>query len=230
MSKESKFIKDKDLAFLQDAHWEDLKILADALIKDYSGTEQWTGKLKSTLSKNKTLYPSSEKELYENSWKAIAAELQLFGGNTIANLTRQKGVVYKVILDDVVKKVGCDVHRQTTVEDTEEKLLRTLFGHVTKLEDLDEMYEKLNDMGLLGLTSLKSNTLSTIKKGVSGRSKLATVGVMVSRLNPLTAIISAPLAIQELSNPAYRVTIPAVCIVAMMRRKHVEKRLARNEF
>ena len=49
MAVESKFREDKDLAFLQYADWQDLKLLAEALIKDHSGTEQWTGQLKKTL-------------------------------------------------------------------------------------------------------------------------------------------------------------------------------------
>ena len=229
MGKESKFREDKNLAFLQDAEWQDLKILAEALIKDHHGTEQWTGELKSTIEKNKELYPSDE-ELYKKSWKAIAAELQLFGGDTIANLVRRNGVLYEVILDDVVKKVKCDIHQRTSsIEEIEEKLLRTLFGRLIDINDLDYMYSKLEEMGLLGLTSLKSKPLDTIKGSFSNRSKLATLG-LVARKIPIVSIATAPLAIKELSDPAYRVTIPAVCIVAILRRKHIKNGQVTNEF
>ena len=62
MAVESKFREDKDLAFLQYADWQDLKLLAEALIKDHSGTEQWTGQLKKTLAQNIGMYKTSEAE------------------------------------------------------------------------------------------------------------------------------------------------------------------------
>jgi uncharacterized protein YaaW (UPF0174 family) len=46
----------------------------------------------------------TEDDLYKNSWKAIAAEIQLFGGDTVANLFRGKGVMYREVLEDVAKK------------------------------------------------------------------------------------------------------------------------------
>mgnify|MGYP000399715892 FL=1 len=73
---------------------EIIKLLSNTLIADSEGTEQWTGGLKSTLVKNMSMY-STEDDLYKNSWKAIAAEIQLFGGDTVVNLVRGKGVVYR---------------------------------------------------------------------------------------------------------------------------------------
>jgi hypothetical protein len=35
---------------------------------------------------------STEDDLYKNSWKAIAAEIQLFGGDTVVNLSEEKGL------------------------------------------------------------------------------------------------------------------------------------------
>lgn len=231
MAMESKFRKDENLAFLQYADWQDLKMLANALIKDNSGTEQWTGQLKKTLVKNIGMYKSSEEEVYKNSWKAIAAELQLFGGDTIANLSRQKGVLYEELLHDVAKKVGVSFHKGTTlVPEIEEKVLRTLFGQKTTLNDMNYIYRKLEEKGLLGLTSLKSDTWNTIKNGVGNRSKISTAALLFARVNPITAVATIPLAMKSMSDPAYRVTIPAVCIVAMMRTKYNENSEDYNEF
>ena len=52
MAKESKYINDPGLVFLKDADWKDLKLLAEALIQDFEGNEQWSGELKATLEKN----------------------------------------------------------------------------------------------------------------------------------------------------------------------------------
>src|SRR5690606_14455598 len=136
MATEGKFREDPDLAFLQYCDTQDLKLLSNTLISDSEGIEQWTGSLKSTRVKNIGMY-STEDDLYKNSWKAIAAEIQLFGGDTLVNLVRGKGVVYQEILEDVAKKVGADFHKDTSgISLIEDKVLRTLFGRVTQLNDL----------------------------------------------------------------------------------------------
>ena len=234
MAVESKFREDKDLAFLQYADWQDLKMLAETLIKDSSGTEQWTGQLKKTLAKNIDMYKSSEEEAYKNSWKGIAAELQLFGGDTIVNLARRKGVLYEEILHDVAQKVGADFHKGTTpIAEVEEKVLRTLFKRITNLDDMNDIYKTLDEKGLLGLTSLESNPWKTIKNGLGVGSGTGAAGAGASAIfagikmipkfakaNPIVAAATLPLTVKDFSSPAYRVTVPAVCIVAMMRTKY----------
>ena len=218
---ESKYRKDDNLFFLQYAEWKDLRTLADALIKDNSGTEQWTGQLKKTIAENIRLDPSSEGYVYRNSWRAIAAEVQLFGGDTIANIARQKGVLYEELLNDVAKKIEANFNKENhSVSQIEEIVLRTLFGDIPTLDKMSYVYKSLEEQGLLGLTSLKSGTFNTVKNGMGKKSKLTTAALLFARLNPVTAAITLPLAVKSLSDPAYRVTIPAVCIIAMMRIKH----------
>ena len=222
MAKESKYINDPGLVFLKDADWKDLKLLAEALIQDFEGNEQWSGELKATLEKNKKVYPESEEMLYKNSWKAIAAEIQLFGGQTFVNLFRGQGVQYSEILNDVATKVNTDFHKDDfDVSQLEEKILRTLFGKITSLTDLNEMNVILKNKGYLGFTSLLSNPLDTIKVNVGLESGAKGVGAIASRfIGFQAAMITAPIvAIHQVGSPAYRVTIPVVCIVAMLRIK-----------
>ena len=243
MAVESKFREDKDLAFLQYADWKDLKILADALIKDSSGTEQWTGQLKKALDKNINMYRTS-KEAYENSWKSIAAELQLFGGDTIANLARRKGVLYEELLHDVAGKVNVDFHKETaSIAEVEERVLRILFKRITTLEDISDIYKTLEKKGLLGLTSLESNPWETIKNGLGVGAGTGVAGAGASAIfagikmipkfakaNPIVAAATLPLTVKDFSSPAYRVTVPAVCIIAMMRTKYNDNSADYDEF
>ncbi|MCG3842396.1 DUF3944 domain-containing protein [Psychrobacter sp. Ps1] len=243
MAVESKFREDKDLAFLQFADWKDLKILADALIKDSSGTEQWTGQLKKALDKNINMYRTS-KEAYENSWKSIAAELQLFGGDTIANLARRKGVLYEELLHDVAGKVNVDFHKGTaSIAEVEERVLRILFKRITTLEDISDIYKTLEKKGLLGLTSLESNPWETIKNGLGVGAGTGVAGAGASAIfagikmipkfakaNPIVAAATLPLTVKDFSSPAYRVTVPAVCIIAMMRTKYNDNSSDYDEF
>jgi len=243
MAVESKFREDKDLAFLQYADWQDLKVLANSLIKDHSGKEQWTGGLKKSLDKSIAMYPESKEQAYKNSWKSIAAELQLYGGDTFANLTRGKGVTYQEIVFDVAKKVGVDVHKDTAnISDVEEKILRLLFQRVLTMDDIGYMYRTLEDKGLLGLTSLKSKPWNTVKNavGLNGNAgAVAGAGAIfagikmipkLAKVNPIVTAATLPLTIKDFSSTAYRVTIPAVCIVAMMRTKYTKNSADYDEF
>lgn len=228
MAKESKYREDCDLIFLQNADWTELKMLADALIQDFDGNEQWTGGLKETLNKNKDLYPDSEEELFRNSWKAIVAEIQLFGGNTIANVFRQEGILYQEIVNDVAKKIGVDYQKGISVQELEEKILRNLFGNKIKsLSQLSEMNEILKGKGFLGFSSLLSQPVETIKNSLGINTSLAGgvtagLGVLVKamKMNPIITLASLPLGSVELAAPAYRVTIPVVCIIAILRKNY----------
>lgn len=237
MATEAKFREDPDLAFLQYCDNQDLKLLSNTLIADSEGTEQWTGGLKNTLLKNMKIY-RTEDDLYKNSWKAIAAEIQLFGGDTVVNLFRGKGVLYREVLEDVAKKTGTDFHKETSnINLIEEKLLLTLFGRITQLNDLGFINKTLKDKGYLGLTSIKENPLQTIKNGVGGGAGAAggfLAGLNVAKnfikVNPLVAAATLPLTAKDITAPAYRVTIPTACIIAMMRIKHEKNKNNHNEF
>lgn len=237
MATEAKFREDPDLAFLQDCDVQDLKLLSDTLIADSEGKEQWTGSLKPTILKNMKMY-STESELYKNSWKAIAAEIQLFGGDTLVNFVRGKGVMYREILGDVAEKTGADFHKDTSdIYHIEDKVLRTLFGRVTKLNDLEFINKTLKSQGHLGFSSIKESPFKTIKNGLGGGTG-ATSGILTGlnvaknfvKVNPFLAALTAPLTAKDITAPAYRVTIPVVCLVAMLRIKHSESKNDNNEF
>lgn len=237
MATEAKYRDDKDLIFLQFSDWQDLELLANALICDSEGKEQWTGGLKKTLLKNSKMYPESKELLFKNSWKAIASEIQLFGGDTFINMFRKQGVTYHEIIRDVAEKVGVDFRKDLAVNEIEEKILRKLFGQVTTLEDLPEINSKLKDLGLLGFSSLFDSPIETIKNGVGGSTSSAgnifaglNFITKTIKVNPLIALVTAPATAADISAPAYRVTIPAVCIIAMLRNKFEVNKEQFNEF
>lgn len=237
MATEAKFREDPDLAFLQYCDFQDLKLLSNTLIADCEGTEQWTGGLKNTLVKNMSLYPT-EDDLYKNSWKAIAAEIQLFGGDTIVNFVRGKGVLYQEILKDVANQTGVDFNKETSNTNLiEEKLLRTLFGRITQLNELEFINKTLKDKGYLGFTSIKESPLKTIKNSFGGGSASAggflagfNIAKNFIKTNPIVAAVTLPLTAKDITAPAYRVTIPAACIIAMMRIKHKKNTNDYNQF
>ena len=92
------------------------------------------------------------------------------------------------------------------------------------------------------MTSLKSDPWSTVKNGagLSGNTSAAAgasaifAGIKMlpklAKVNPLVTAATLPLTVKDFSAPAYRVTIPAVCIIAMMRTKYTNNSASFDEF
>ncbi|GAB7140785.1 hypothetical protein RsTz2092_07380 [Deferribacterales bacterium RsTz2092] len=68
--------------------------------------------------------------------KEIVDEIQLFGGNTIANLYRGHGVPYAEIVSDVASKLGVKTNSDMYVEDLEREI---------QVKMLENMYKEMND-------------------------------------------------------------------------------------
>ena len=107
-----KYIEDKDLNFLRNFNSKELDNLVNILTKPL--TQELTNR-----EMYKEFYP--EHSLYIEE---ILSELQHFGGNTIANVIRKKGVVYAEILDDVCKALGFKIRNKLSIEEKEDLLLK----------------------------------------------------------------------------------------------------------
>ncbi|MCT7550928.1 DUF3944 domain-containing protein [Aliarcobacter butzleri] len=176
-----KYIEDKDLNFLKNVKSTDL----DNLVKILTNTKTEELTKRDTY---KEFYPK-----HNCYWEEIASELQYFGGNSIANVFRQKGVLYAEILRDVCKELGIKFNTYLSTEEIEEILLA---------------YEK------------KEGILEEIKRQARNIDPKGVAALIATRLTPL-ALPSLPiLAIKKLSDPAYRVTIEAVSEVATLRKKY----------
>lgn len=175
-----KYLEDKDLSFLKNVESSDLNNLVKILTN--TKTEELTKR-----DIYKEFYPE-----HNHYWEEIASELQYFGGNSIANVFRQKGVVYAEILRDVCKELGIKFNTYLSTEEIEEILLA---------------YEK------------KEGVLEEIKrqaKNIDAKDGL----LIASRFTPLS-LPSLPLLLaKKLSDPAYRITTEAVFEIANLRKKY----------
>jgi len=223
-------------------------------------------------------YECYKEHQYKNNhclyWKAIAAELQKFGGNTIANKFRGHGVKYKEIACDVAKKLNVKCSEYDDIEDIEyailEKLLEDSFKKMSEIEkqefidsfnesfnNLDETTKKellqqnvdlarllksqLNAKNAFNLfkfafkkggfksyqlTVIIANAVakSILGKGISLAGNAALTKGMALLAGPIGAVISGVLTIYNFSGPAYRVTIPAVPMVAMLRMEYKNRK------
>ena len=173
-----KYQKDKDLEFLKNVKSQDLENLVQILTS--TKTEE--------LSK-RDIY----KEFYPNHsiyWEEIAAELQYFGGNTVVNIIRSKGVLYSEIVSDVSKTFGIKSNENESIEKLETNIL-----------NIDR------EKGILN--SIKQQAL-----GLDLKDGLFLIG---TRLNPF---INVAFVFKKLSDPAYRITTEAVIEIAKLRKKY----------
>ena len=95
---------DPDLEFLQTLKSEELNDLVYCLTHDKDGALRYTESLTNNP-KHKKYYPD-----HHQYWQDIAGELQTFGGNTIVNLFRRHGVLYREILWDVCGKLKVEIN------------------------------------------------------------------------------------------------------------------------
>ena len=243
---------DIDLEFLQYCSNTELRELCDMLTHDEEGNIRFSEKLteKDSYIEN---YPDNCKSL----WKDIAMELQLFGGNTFANIFRHgHGPAYESIVYDVCKEMEVEnIDEHDTAEDMEQKLLfkmtETMISKLSE-EELAQLMKELNiekrsykKQGVMAALlvakavnkKLFYKMMTYIFRFVSemlvGRGIMAAGAGLIARgtqflLGPAGWIICGAWTAWDIAGPAYRVTIPAVLQVSYMRMKFNSRLLTYN--
>jgi len=187
----------------------------------------------------KTYYPDHLKYVDE-----ISAELQLFGGNTIANQIRGCGVRYAEICRDVAKGLKVNFNETASVENIEGQILmKVLEDAWDKMSDAEKR-AFLKELGInnkilptaLPLLAVQAAmrasgflayriaviVANAVAKIILGRgltfatNRALTKGLSVLA-GPIGLAIAALWTAYDLAGPAYRVTIPSVIQVALIR-------------
>lgn len=112
--------RDNDLEFLRKMKSSELNELVE-ILKGKEGNERFTEEMTSN-ELFKKYYPNHKK--YVN---LILEELQLYGGNTFANIFRDSGVLYKKILCNVCDKMKVVYSKSQTVQLIELALLTKFY-------------------------------------------------------------------------------------------------------
>ncbi len=228
------FANDKDLQFLYKCSNDQLKMLVDILVYDKDGQERYTQELTTHI---------DFKRSYPNNIKAVIPlvinELQLFGGNTIANMFRGHGVSYREILIDVCEQNKVNFNKDTSVELLEKYLLqKILMMAAEKMTDEDVMHlgdahtktkdMLLKNMGLFHVGDpLIIKMVTTLVIEVAKRNGLIALGGYAAKFaggrifamltGPVGWAASAVWALIDVAGPAFRVTIPATIAIAYLR-------------
>lgn len=238
---------DKDLEFLGKIRDSDLNDLVAAVTKDKDGktwvSEELTGK--EIYKKN---YPR-----HSMYWKEVAAEIQCFGANSLVTLFRLgEGVLYREVLEDVCDKCKVNYNKNQSVHSVEEQLLIKLLGDATEKMSLADREKfarmagfsaaaSLTPEGMLmaaqaafmaggvqsyRLTFMIASYVSNLLLGrgislVAGAALSRTLGVIAG---PIGWTITGAWTAFDLASPAFRVTLPAVIQVAILRKSYQAER------
>ena len=225
---EKKFLKDKDLEFLEECSNEDLKV------HDKDDNPRYS----ETLSRTR-LYKESYPNQLQKAWTEIAHEFQLYAGDSFANFFRGYGVPYREILMDVCDKKKVNYNKNSSTERIEMYLIQKLMDDVLEEMDDEQLQELVKDLQLdanvyqskdailmacISPTFI-SKILALIASTLVPRVALnIAVGVgLVSRIGgmlvPAINIVMGAWLLKDLTGAAYRVTIPGVVLIIYMRRK-----------
>lgn len=235
---------DLDLAFLRHCENNDLRILCDILTHDKKGRIRLNEQLM-----NKDSYIESYPDNMVNMYQDLASELQRYGGNTILNLYRHgRGPSYESIVEDVCRTMKVkDVGEHDTAEEMEQKLLVAMTSKMLESmdhEELETMLKELNikdfDLTKQGVTAallimirinktlfirLFNYIAGIVSRRLLGRG-LVQIGTKFGErgagfsLGPIAWVALTAWTVWDIAGPAYRVTVPAVMQVAMMRLKY----------
>lgn len=233
---------DDDLEFLKNIKSEDLNDLVYCLTHDKDGDLRFSEELTNSDT-YKTHNPN-----HSQYWNEIAAEIQCFGANTFVTVLRGgKGVVYREVLTDVCDKMKVNYSKESSVEKIENNLLmKILTDALEKMspQELKELAEATGVKNTSGITpevmvgvfqavfragGFKSYQLTLIivnaimkaliGRGLSFAGNAALTRTMAILTGPIGWVITGLWTAIDIAGPAYRVTIPSVIQVAVLRQK-----------
>lgn len=180
----------------------------------------------------------------------ISAEIQKFGGNTLANMLRGgQGVPYAEIVRDVADHMGVNYNKSSSVEIIEGQIqLKVLENAYEKMSD-SERREFLKEVGIDTVSGIPSAlpvmllqsaikiggfasykiaviVANAIARALLGRGLSFAAGATLTRTmsvlaGPIGWAITALWTVIDLAGPAYRVTVPAVLHIAYIRQKSI---------
>lgn len=236
---------DFDLEFLGNLKSKDLDDLVYCLTHDKDGETRFTEEL-TFSAEYKLHFPNHNKY-----WELIAAELQCFGANSFVTMFRGgKGVLYREVLMDVCDKLKVNYSKDAKTAFIEDNLLlKILRDALDKMspEDLKALAKELNidDLNysaevLLGafqaifraggfksyqLTLIIANAISRalLGKGLTFATNASLAKTMSILTGPVGWVITGAWTLIDIAGPAFRVTLPAVIQIAVLRKKYSQE-------
>lgn len=235
---------DEDLEFLKNCTDEELNDLVYCITHDKDGTRRFTETI--TISDEyKKSYPK-----HTMYWQLIANEIQCFGGNTFINIFRGGGVKYREVLTDVCDKLKVNYNNSQSVEKIEMNMFMKILEQSIQnmsYEEREQLIKSINISSESYTNFTAEVTIGILQTAIKlGKFKSYQIAVIVANavykqlfgrglslfanktLTKAISIFSGPIGwvitglwtALDIAGPAYRVTIPAVIQVALLRTMH----------
>lgn len=176
---------------------------------------------------------------YSKAWDLVGAELQHYGGDSIANLIRRQGVTYREILTDVCKSLWLHVDATKSTVQIENDLLGSLHQFLwmatmqmtgemptqpveVPIQFSEDVEQRVRDDLSIALrmgtwmpsyiSALRIRLSLDVLKGLS----LSTI--VAGGVATLLAEVVAGNSLLDASGPSFEVTTPAIFFIAYLRR------------
>ncbi len=228
------------ITVLESAIESDLAILADFITDNNNGRISLDSVIQGQLDTFK------RGEMLNKNTDLIAKEIQEFGGNSIANFFRGKGVPYRETLEDVASHMKVEYESSDSVDSVELKILLKMAIKAMEKMSPEEQRDfmgtisggKVTGLGPTAIAALQAAILAggfssyilattvaqAVAKQLIGRGlTFAGTGALMRSISvfagPIGWAVTAIWTAFDLASPAYRVTVPCVVQVAYMRQK-----------
>lgn len=202
------------LNLLKQADSKFIDYLVDVLTDNGNGRLALSSAIKDLLISEKAGKKYSEKGL-----RYLLNQLQEYGGHSFVNVFRKEPLPYSELLTDVHKKLnGLDSQKKSALQ-KEQEIVLSLFGSEWRVLEDHERWERCIEPKVVsGFFNIQKN-LNFDDNGVPfGFSAAASLSAFAAlRLNPATAILSTIAIANQSISEAYRITIPFVAHIAMMK-------------
>ncbi|WP_430226934.1 hypothetical protein [Paraburkholderia tropica] len=225
------FLKDSgDLsALLGVADVDDLNALVDYITDNGAGRVALAKEVRERFvaCKSARNYPSADRG-------AIASEITLFGGNSIANMFRGgKGVSYTELAGDVGTHLKAVYAKGADAATIEEAILSKLYNDAINEMTPEQRLHFTSSWNGFDVSPTSAYGMSVVVAYVMasmllGRGLPVAMGIIASRgpglfLGPFGVAFSSIWSIAELTGAAYRVTVPCVVQIAYIRQKAMRR-------
>lgn len=241
------FKEDPDLMFLQFCEENELKLLCSYLTHDPNdGKQRISCEL---LNDKRYKILDGDPEQHRKCWHLIAAELQLYGGDTLINNTirRGKGVLYREILCDVLDANKIKHNKAESIHELEKLLLEKISSDIIKQmspEDravFDVQYATspnaaasicldgvhYNPAALWAIISIFVRELASKYFGQGAAyAAMAAIGRQAAAfVVPIAVILAALTTVPLITGPAKRITSGACVLIAWLRNKRINNNM-----
>lgn len=245
---------DSNLSFLGELKSEDLNDLVYCLTHDKDGDKRFTEEL-TQHARYKRYYPN-----HSMYWEEISAEIQCFGANTFSTFFRGgKGVEYKEVLTDVCDKMKVNYNKNSSIETIEKNMLMKILEDAIEKMSPKELNELAMSTGVKNISGITKESMigvfqavfraggfksyqltlivvnaiakALIGRGLSFAGNAALTRTMAVLVGPIGWAITGLWTAVDIAGTAYRVTIPAVIQISVLRQKYIyEKQIGEVEF